>query len=107
VKNKDGSFTNYGPPIGRFGNAGVGSIVGPGTVNLSSGISKAFAITERANLRIEGTFTNVLNHTNLGDPNLDISSSSFGRINGVIGSGLLGANDGGARSGQVSARLDF
>ncbi len=107
VKNKDGSFTNYGSPIGRFGNAGVGSIVGPGTVNLSSGISKAFAITERANLRIEGTFTNVLNHTNLGDPNLDISSTSFGRINGVIGSGLLGANDGGARSGQVAARLDF
>ena len=106
VKNKDGSSTNYAP-IGRFGNAGVGSIVGPGTVNLSSGISKAFAITERANLRIEGTFTNVLNHTNLGDPNLDISSSSFGRINGVIGSGQLGANDGGARSGQISARLDF
>jgi hypothetical protein len=97
-------------PIGRFGNARVGSIVGPGTVNLSSGLSKAFAITERVNLRIESTFTNVLNHTNLGDPQLDISNSNnsvFGRITGVIGSGQLGANDGGARSGQVSARLDF
>ncbi len=97
-------------PIGRFGNARVGSIVGPGTINLSSGLSKAFAITERMNLRIESTFTNVLNHTNLGDPQLDISNSNssvFGRINGVIGSGQLGANDGGARSGQVSARLDF
>ncbi len=97
-------------PIGRFGTASVGSIVGPGTINLSSGLSKAFAITERVNLRIEGTFTNVLNHTNLGDPQLDISNSNnsvFGQITGVIGSGQLGANDGGARSGQVSARLDF
>jgi hypothetical protein len=97
-------------PIGRFGSARVGSIVGPGTVNLSSGLSKAFAITERLNLRIESTFTNVLNHTNLGDPQLDISNSGnnvFGRITGVIGTGQLGANDGGARSGQVSARLDF
>jgi hypothetical protein len=97
-------------PIGRFGNARVGSIVGPGTINLSSGLSKAFAITERVNLRVEGSFTNVLNHTNLGDPQLDISNSSnnvFGRITGVIGTGQLGANDGGARSGQVSARLDF
>jgi hypothetical protein len=110
VKNSDGTFTNYGPPIGRFGNASVGSIIGPGTINLSSGLSKAFAITERVNLRIEGTFTNVLNHTNLGDPQLDISNSNnsvFGQITGVIGSGQLGANDGGARSGQVSARLDF
>lgn len=94
-------------PIGRFGNAREGSIVGPGTVNLSSGLSKVFAITERVNLRAEGTFTNVLNHTNLGDPNLDISSSTFGRITGTIGTGVLGANDGGARSGQVSMRLDF
>jgi hypothetical protein len=101
VKNSDGTTTYYAP-IGRFGNARVGSIVGPGTVNLSSGLSKVFAITERVNLRAEGTFTNVLNHTNLGDPNLDISSKSFGRINGTIGS-----DNGGARTGQVSMRLDF
>jgi hypothetical protein len=89
-------------PIGRFGNAQVGSIVGPGTVNLSSGLSKVFPITERVHLRAEGTFTNVLNHTNLGDPNMNISSPSFGLISGTIGSDF-----GGARSGQVSLRVDF
>ena len=89
-------------PIGRFGNARVGSIVGPGTVNLSTGLSKIFPITERINLRAEGTFTNVLNHTNLGDPVMDISSPSFGLITGTIGSDY-----GGARTGQVSMRLDF
>jgi hypothetical protein len=89
-------------PIGRFGNAQVGSLVGPGTVNLSTGLSKSFSLTERFKLRAEGTFTNVLNHTNLGDPNMNISSPSFGLITGSINS-----DAGGARSGQVSARLDF
>lgn len=92
----------YPNPIGRFGNAGAGSIVGPGTVNLSSGLSKVFPITERFKLRAEGTFTNVLNHTNLGDPNVNIASPSFGLITSTIGSDF-----GGARSGQVSLRLDF
>jgi Carboxypeptidase regulatory-like domain len=89
-------------PIGRFGNAPVGSVEGPGLVNLSSGVSKVFAITERMHLKAEGTFTNVLNHTNLGDPNLNLSSGSFGLISGTIGSDF-----GGARTAQVSARLEF
>lgn len=89
-------------PIGRFGNAQVGSVVGPGTVNLSTGLSKTFSITERLKLRAEGTFTNILNHTNLSDPNMNISSPSFGLISSAISSDF-----GGARSGQVSMRLDF
>ncbi|MDR3774092.1 MAG: carboxypeptidase regulatory-like domain-containing protein, partial [Terracidiphilus sp.] len=67
-------------PIGRFGNAPVGSVEGPGLFNLSSGLSKTFAITERFKVKAEGTFTNVLNHTNLADPKLDLSSGSFGLI---------------------------
>lgn len=98
-----GSGTGPVPnPIGRFGNAGVGTVVGPGTVNLSSGLSKVFPLTERFQLRAEGTFTNVLNHTNLGDPFMDVSNPAFGQITGTIGSDF-----GGARTGQVSMRLDF
>jgi hypothetical protein len=44
----------------------------------------------------------VLNHTNLGDPNMDLSSSSFGLISNTIGSDF-----GGARTGQVSMRIEF
>jgi hypothetical protein len=102
VTNSDGTVTHYGAPIGRFGNARVGSIVGPGTVNLSSGLSKVFKISERVNLRAEGTFNNVLNHTNLSDPNLDISATNFGRIDSAID-----PERGGSRTGQVSMRLDF
>jgi hypothetical protein len=89
-------------PIGRFGNSQVGSIEGPGLINLSAGLSKSFSITERLHMRFEGTFTNVLNHTNLGDPNMDLSSSSFGLVSSSIGSDF-----GGARTGQVAARIEF
>ncbi len=100
-----GGFTANGAhplPIGRFGNSQVGSVEGPGLVNLSAGLSKIFSITERFKIKTEGTFTNVLNHTNLGDPNMNLSSSSFGLVNSAISSSL-----GGARTGQVSARLEF
>jgi hypothetical protein len=89
-------------PIGRFGNAQVGSIEGPGTINLSSGLFKTFTITNRVKLRAEGTFANVLNHTNLGDPNLDVASPQFGVITQARGSDF-----GSARNGQVSMRLQF
>jgi hypothetical protein len=89
-------------PIGRFGNAQNGSVVGPGLVNLSTGLSKQFAITERVSLRAEGTFTNVLNHTNLGDPVMNIASTTFGQITKTTG-----VDFGGPRTGQVSVRLQF
>jgi hypothetical protein len=89
-------------PIGRFGNSQVGSVEGPGLVNLSSGISKTFSVTERFKVKAEGTFTNILNHTNLSDPNMDLSSSSFGLITSSIESDF-----GGARTGQISIRAEF
>lgn len=90
-------------PIGRFGNSQVGSIVGPGLINLSSGLSKTFVITESVRLKAEGTFTNVLNHTNLDIPNLDLSNASaFGTITQATSN-----ENGGSRTGQVSVRLEF
>ncbi len=100
-----GGFTansNHPLPIGRFGNSQVGSVEGPGLVNLSAGLSKTFSITERLKVKTEGTFTNVLNHTNLGDPKMDLSSSSFGLVSRSISSSL-----GGARTGQIAIRAEF
>ena len=101
----DGTFVANGPaplPIGRFGNSQVGTVEGPGLVNLSAGLSKTFSITERFKVKAEGTFTNVLNHTNLSDPNMDLSSGSFGLISTSIGSDF-----GGARTGQIAVRAEF
>ncbi len=89
-------------PIGRFGTSSVGDVVGPGTVSLSTGLSKSFVVTEGVRLRAEGTFTNVLNHTNLADPNLDVTSPAFGTITQARGSDF-----GGNRTGQVSMKLEF
>jgi hypothetical protein len=89
-------------PIGRFGNSGVGIVTGPGTVNLNTALGKAFAINERARFKIEASFTNLLNHVNLGDPVNAIDNPSFGQITSARGSDF-----GGYRTGQVSARLEF
>lgn len=89
-------------PIGRFGNAQVGSVEGPGLVNLSTGLSKSITIVEGVSLKAEGTFTNVLNHTNLGNPNMNVASPNFGRITDTIGSDF-----GGARTGQIAVRIEF
>lgn len=95
-------------PIGRFGTAPVGSVEGPGLFNLSSGLSKYFALTERVHMKIDGTFTNVLNHINLGDPITNLSSSSFGLVPGTVGAyNGTSADFAGARTGQVSARIEF
>ncbi len=97
-----GVVVGTAPPIGRFGNSGVGINVGPGTFGLNAALSKKFAITERVFLRLEGSFTNLPNWTNLGDPVLNIADSSFGRI-----TGSRGVDFGGGRTGQVSLRLQF
>ncbi len=89
-------------PIGRFGTESTGDLRGPGTVALSSGLSKSFLLFEGLRLRAEGTFTNVLNHTNLADPILDVTRSDFGQITQSRGSDF-----GGNRTGQVSLKLEF
>jgi hypothetical protein len=93
-------------PIGRFGNSRPGSVVGPRLVNLSTGLSKEFAFTERFRLKAGASFTNILNHPNLADDsnhfNLNIASGGFGQISAARSSDF-----GGSRTGQVFLRLDF
>jgi hypothetical protein len=89
-------------PIGRFGNAGVGIITGPGTINLSLGLNKAFQLTERIKLEAGASFTNVANRVNLADPQMNVISTAFGRITSARSSEL-----GGSRTGQVTMRLSF
>ena len=72
-------------------------------------LAKTIAITEGLRVKAEGTFTNLLNHTNLGDPNMDLSSSSFGLITNTVGlsGGSRNSDFGGARTGQISVRVEF
>jgi Carboxypeptidase regulatory-like domain len=87
---------------GRFGNAGVGILEGPGTGAVSLGIAKNFRVTERLHGRFESTFTNVLNHPNFAPPVTAIDSSTFGALTGP-----QTAENAGNRTGQVALRFDF
>ena len=90
-------------PTGRFGNSGVGFIEGPGTFSWNAGASKRFTLTERFSLKLAGSFTNATNRVNLGDPQMNITNNSFGRIT----SARSGSDFGGGRTGLVSLRLEF
>lgn len=88
---------------GRFGNAAVGMLQGPGTVALSLGTAKEFAIREGVHLRFESSFTNVLNHTNFAPPATQVDNpSTFGVL-----SAAQTAENAGNRTGQAALRLEF
>ena len=99
------------PPIGRFGTASVGSMQGPGTIDWDLGLGKSFRLTEHATLHIEGSFVNVLNHTNLAAPDMKITDLN-NPAQGLCGFGCITAAQGlyefaGAREGQIGARIEF
>jgi len=87
---------------GRFGNAGVGILQGPGTATVSLGVAKQVRITETIHVRFESTFTNVLNHTNFAPPITAIDSSTFGALTSA-----QTAENAGNRTGQAALRVDF
>ncbi|MCU1321965.1 MAG: hypothetical protein JWM43_1614 [Acidobacteriaceae bacterium] len=88
---------------GRFGNAGVGILQGPGTAAVSMGVAKSFSVTERVHVRFESTFTNVLNHTNFAPPATVVDSpSTFGVL-----SAPQTAENAGNRTGQAALRVSF
>jgi hypothetical protein len=91
-----------GPPIGRFGNAGVGTLVGPKTINLSLGLGKDFRITERVTFKFESSFTNVPNHINFDDPGNNLTNGLFGLVTQA-----RGGDAGGNRVGQFALRIEF
>jgi hypothetical protein len=88
---------------GRFGNAGVGILQGPGTATASLGLAKVFHVTEAVRVRFESTFTNVLNHTNFAPPSTYIDvPATFGVL-----SAPQTAENAGNRTGQLALRVEF
>ena len=87
---------------GRFGNAGVGILEGPGTAAASLGLAMVFNLGEKVRLRLESTFTNVFNHTNFPPPAAQIDNPTFG----VLSAGQT-AESAGNRTGQLALRVEF
>lgn len=87
---------------GRFGYVGPGQLVGPGTQTVSMKLAKNFYFTERINLHLEGSATNLLNRANFGIPAMTITAANFGNITST-----QQAEFGGGRTLQVGMRLMF
>jgi hypothetical protein len=96
------AFVKPSDNIGRFGNAGVGILVGPGTQVFSTTLGKSFA-TGRSRVRVEMAFSNLFNIENLDVPSsLNVTSSAFGRI-----TGMQTVDQAGPRTVQFSLRYSF
>ena len=80
-------FTNangaYADASEEFGNAGIGSLTGPHYLDFDMGLFKTFKITDMTKLQFRAESFNTFNHTNLGDPVMNIDSN-FGQIQSDI-----------------------
>ena len=92
------------PPVnaGRFGNASVGGVVGPGSAIFSMSLRKDLAIYERARFEFSLEAANVFNHRNYEPPNMQVDSPSFGQI-----PELQTAEGAGPRSLELAGRINF
>jgi hypothetical protein len=87
-------------------NLGRGAIPGPKFANIDFGVSKTFKINERAGLRFDANFFDLLNHPNFLNPNGAGGDSLSGGT--LFGQSLstTGAS-GGHRITQLAIRFDF
>ena len=88
-------LVNPGPA--QIGNMGIRRIEGPGRLDFDLNLLKKVAIDETREFELRVDVVNVLNHPVFGNPNVDINSNSFGRINS--------AGDG--RRFTLGARINF
>jgi hypothetical protein len=74
------------PVPGFLGNVGRGTVIGPKLVNVDFALFKRFNFSEDKNLTFRAEFFNVLNHTNLGQPNMQpiLQDGSYNDAGGRI-----------------------
>jgi hypothetical protein len=77
-------------------------LVGPGTLAIAGGFSKSFTIGEKVHVKLESSFSNLLNHDNFAPPSTDVTSSTFGQVTRVQSS-----ENAENRSAQIALRFEF
>ncbi len=94
------------PPAGRFGNAGMNILEGPGVHSHALSITKSFPITERLRLNYAAMMSNVFNHPNFSNPASNISvPAQAGVITGQHD--RFSADRSGPRFIDMRLRLEF
>jgi len=91
------------PANNTYGNEQINSFYGPIFIQQDMSLFKRFNLIgeNRVRMELRGEAFNVFNHTNLGDPNTDITSPQVGQINGLPGAFAQ------MRRFQFAVRLDF
>src|ERR1043165_8025716 len=92
-----GSTRRPSAPARRLGNAGSGTILGPGLYLWDVSLRKEFRIRERYKLQFRADSFNVMNHVNFRSLQTTVTSTNFGTLTG----------SGPARNLQGGLRLDF
>jgi hypothetical protein len=87
---------------GYFGDAAVGSVVGPGSEIFSLSLRKGVTLHERTKLDLSVEAANVFNHRNYEPPNMQLDSGAFGAI-----PELQTAEGAGPRNLQLAGRITF
>jgi hypothetical protein len=72
------------PLPGHIGTASRTPLVGPGLVQFDATIGKMFQIKEDKNVQFRADFFNILNHSNFGLPNSNMSSPQVGVISSTV-----------------------
>jgi hypothetical protein len=100
VADASGQIVLQNPLPGHRGTLGQATVAGRGTWGLDLSMSKELQVSEGMRFQIRMDATNILNHAQPNNPELNINSTGtpFGLING---------KGGGARSFQAQVRLDF
>ncbi len=83
--------------VGRYGNSGVGTVLGPGIMQIDAGAFKDVQVTERWSLRFYAQARNLPNHANFTNPQMNMDNADFGKIRGLNGNAYSRLITAGAR----------
>jgi len=93
------------PAVDTWGNLGRNIGRGPGYYEIDTALEKEVPLTEQLKLEFRAEAFNLFNHPIYGDPDSDVSDSSFGVITSQLNSGATGI--GSSRRLQFMLRLEF
>jgi hypothetical protein len=95
-----------------LGNVGRNALTGPGFYNFDVALGRSFRLHEGLWLRFRADAFNLLNHANLGNPDTNLTSSTFGiaqygRQGRASGFPAVSPLSESARQFQMSVRVEF
>jgi hypothetical protein len=93
------------PAAGTWGNAGRDLVRAPGHWQIDTALEKRIHVTEQLAFTFRAEAFNIFNVAQLGNPSVNLSSSTYGLINSAFNTSPTGS--GTPREIELSLRLDF